>query len=75
MISYKPLMKLLIDRDMKKSDLKTALKLHSSTISKLSKNEYISLKVLDEICNYLEVPIDQVIEVLPNQINHDIKKE
>ncbi|MGL4449798.1 MAG: helix-turn-helix domain-containing protein [Sarcina sp.] len=66
MISYKPLMKMLIDRDMKKSDLKQALRLHSSTMSKLSKNEYISLKVIEEICIYLNCSINEVVEVIPN---------
>ena len=74
MISYKPLFKLLIDKDMKKTDLKTALKLHSSTMSKLSKNEYISLKVIEEICLYLNCTISEVVGVIPNEIQ-DIEKE
>ena len=42
-VSYKKLFKLLIDRDMKKKDLQEATGLSSSSITKLAKDEYVSL--------------------------------
>ncbi|MDD3693472.1 MAG: helix-turn-helix transcriptional regulator, partial [Oscillospiraceae bacterium] len=45
-VSYKKLWKLLIDRDMKKKDLQAAAGISPSSISKLSKNEYVSMDVL-----------------------------
>ena len=42
-VSYKRLWKLLIDRDMKKKDLQAAAGISPSSISKLSKNENVSM--------------------------------
>lgn len=60
--SFKPLWKTLIDKDMKKEDLRVAIKTSSATMTKMSKNEYVSLKILDDICSYLNCSISDVIE-------------
>ena len=44
-VSYKRLWKLLIDKDMKKSQLREAASLSSSTIAKLTRNEYVALDI------------------------------
>ena len=48
-VSYKKLWKLLIDRGMKKKDLQTAAGISPSSVSKLSKNEYVSMDVLVKV--------------------------
>ena len=63
-VSYKQLFKLLIDRNMKKKDLQIAAGISSATISKLSKDEYVSLEVIVKICSALEVGIADVIELV-----------
>ena len=55
--SYKKLWKLLIERDMKKKDLRMLTGLSSSTVAKLSKNESVSTDVLAKICHALNVDI------------------
>jgi len=62
MISYKPLEKTLIDKDLNKSDLARIIGASSATIAKFSKNEYVSLKIIDVICDKLECEIEDVIE-------------
>lgn len=62
-ICYKKLLKLLIDRDMKKSQLREAASLSSSTIAKLARNEYVSLDVLVRICAVLNCDIGDIVEV------------
>lgn len=47
--SYKNLWKLLIERDMKKKDLRMLTGLSSSTVAKLSKNKSVSTDVLAKI--------------------------
>ena len=47
MISYKPFLKLLIDRDMKKVDILNADIMSKRTLNKMNGNEYISLEVID----------------------------
>lgn len=62
MISFKPLWKTLLDKGMKKTDLLAAADISRGTLAKLSKDQYVSLKVIDSICENLDVAIDQVIE-------------
>lgn len=62
MFSYKPLLKLLIDKDMTKTQLREQLGISMATLAKISKDEYISMKVLDDICNLLNCKIEDVIE-------------
>ena len=62
MFSYKPLLKLLIDKNMTKTQLREQLGISMATLAKISKDEYISMKVLDDICNLLNCKIEDVIE-------------
>ena len=50
-ISYNGLWKLLIDKKMKKMDLVDKVGLSSSTLAKMSKDEAVSLSVLEKICD------------------------
>ncbi|HRV73274.1 MAG TPA: helix-turn-helix transcriptional regulator [Eubacteriales bacterium] len=62
-ISYKPLWKLLIDKNMSKADLRAATDIASSTLSKMSKNEYVSLEVLVRICSALNCELSDIAEI------------
>ena len=65
MFNYKPLLKLLIDKGMTKTQLREQLGISMSTLAKISKNEYISMKVLDDICSLLNYKIEDVIDHQP----------
>jgi len=67
-VSYKKLWKLLIDRDMKKKDLQAAAGISPSSISKLSKNEYVSMDVLVKVCTALGVDFKDIMELVPNMV-------
>lgn len=62
MFNYKPLLKLLIDKGMTKTQLREQLGISMATLAKISKNEYVSMKVLDDICILLNCKIEDVIE-------------
>ena len=62
MFSYKPLLKLLIDKNMTKTQLREQLGISMATLAKISKNEYISMKVLDDICSLLNCKIEDIVE-------------
>ena len=66
MISYKPLFRLLLERDMTKTQLREAVGFSSATLAKMSKGEYISLETIENICKYLDCKIEDVIEILWN---------
>lgn len=62
MISYKPLFRLLLEKNMSKTQLREAIGFSTATLAKLSKGEYVSLKILDKICTYMQCNIADVIE-------------
>ena len=64
-ISYKKLWKLLIDKDMKKKDLQLAAGISWASVTKLSKNEAVSMDVLIKVCKALECNIGDVMDLLP----------
>ncbi|WP_019637344.1 helix-turn-helix domain-containing protein [Paenibacillus fonticola] len=67
MISYKPLQKLLIDRDVKKQELLKMTGISSATMAKLNTNEYVSLEVIDKICAALDCQPGDLLEHIPEQ--------
>ena len=64
MVSYDPLWKLLIDKKMKKLDLCDEVGISTSTLSKMGKNEYVALQILDKICCSLKCNIEDVISII-----------
>lgn len=68
-VSFKKLFKLLIDRDMKKSDLATMANLSANTIAKLAKNENVSLDVLIRVCTVLNVDFGDIMELVPDGLH------
>ena len=64
MISFDPLWRTLKAKYMNKGDLQKLTGLSSATIAKLSKNESITLDVVDRIAVALKVPIYDVVEII-----------
>lgn len=62
-VSYKKLWKLLIDRDMKKKDLREVAGISTSTMAKLSKNENVNTDILVKICKALNCDIADIMEI------------
>jgi len=61
-ISYNKLWKLLIDKKMSKADLRKATGIASSTLTKLSKDEGVSMEVLLKICSYLDCNVGDIVD-------------
>ena len=62
-ISYNRLWKLLIDKKMKRTDLISGAGISTSALSKMGKDESVSLENIEKICKYLECNIEQVVEI------------
>lgn len=60
--SYKPLWKLMIDRDIKNSDLIKAADISKSTFYKLKNNENVTTDILLKICTVLQCDISEIME-------------
>ena len=68
-MSYNKLWKLLIDKKMKKSDLRKNAKISSSTLAKLTNDENVTTDVLVRICNELKCDISDIMEFVPGEEN------
>lgn len=66
-VSYKKLFKLLIDKEIKKTELANQASLSNGTLAKLSKNEFISMDVLVRICEVLECNIGDIVDVVEDE--------
>lgn len=64
MLSYNPLWKTLIDKNMKKMDLKELAGISNTTLSKLGKNGHVSTEIICKICEALNCGIGDVIEIV-----------
>ena len=62
-ITYKPLWKLLIDKDISKTDLRKRTKIAPSTFTKMNNDQQVSLDVLARICKELECGFDDIVEI------------
>ena len=61
-ISYNKLWKLLIDKELKRIDLKKMASISSSSLAKLGKNEPVSMDVLYKICFALGCNIGDIVD-------------
>lgn len=65
-INYKPLWKLLIDRDISKQQLREKTSIARSTMVKMVNNEYVAMDVLVRICLAMDCGIDDIVEIERN---------
>lgn len=63
-ISYKKLWVMLIEREIPKAVFRKETELSPGTMSKLNKNEEVSLSVLLRICEYLNCDIGDICEAI-----------
>lgn len=69
-ISYNKLWKILIDRDMNKTELRTYAKISTNAIAKMGKNEPVSMYTMDKICKVLHCNIGDVMDfIADDEIN------
>ena len=66
-ISYKKLWKLLIDRDMTAVELRLATGIAPNTMTKLRRDEEVSMTVLAKICKVLDANIGDIMDLVPEE--------
>ena len=70
-ISYKKLWKLLIDKDMTAVDLRLATGIAPNTMTKLRRDEEVSMTVLAKICKALDANIGDIMDLIPEEGNNN----
>lgn len=62
-ITYKPLWKMLIDREISKMELRKKTKIAASTFTKMNNDQQVSLDVLARICQELNCGFDDIVKI------------
>lgn len=66
-ISYNKLWKLLVDKKMSKADLRKAAGIAPNTMTRLRRDEEVTLTVLNKICKTLDVDIGDIMEFVSEE--------
>ncbi len=66
-ISYNKLWKLLVDKKMSQSDFRKAVSISPNTLTKMKKDEPITLTTLERMCRVLNVDFGDIVEYIPEQ--------
>lgn len=75
MIVYNKLIKILKDRNITFTELRTRLKIGTTTVAKINKNQIISLEVIDRLCDYLKLQPGDILEFVPEEPTAKILEE
>lgn len=67
-VDYVRLWKLLLDKGMKRTDLKTEAGISSNILAKLGKNEYVSMETMEKLCTSLECNIEDIMEFKTKEV-------
>lgn len=65
-VSYNKLWKLLVDKKMSKADLRKAADIAPNTMTKLRRDEPVTLAILGKICNVLECDYGDIMTYVPD---------
>ena len=74
-VSYKRLWKLLVDKEMSKSDLRKKAEIAPNTMTKLRRDEEVSLTILSKICKTLHADFGDIVEYVPDAEIWDLYDE
>ena len=67
-VCYNKLWKLLIDKNMNKTELRTATGITTTALAKLGRNENVNTEVLVKICKALECNIEDIMEIVDEEV-------
>lgn len=73
--SYNKLFKLLIDRNIKKKELREMSGVSATSIAKLGKGANVNTEVLLKICDALNCDIGDIMEFVPDNEHADVLME
>lgn len=62
-VNYKPLWKMLIDKEVSKQQLREMTSIARSTMVKMVNNEYVAMDVLVRICLAMDCGMDDIVEI------------
>ena len=66
-LSYNKLWKVLIDKNMSKSDLRKKAGISSATLNKLSRGDNVNTSSLLKICESINIRLEDMVETIENE--------
>jgi DNA-binding Xre family transcriptional regulator len=72
-ISYKPLWRILLDRDISKKQLREMSGISTASMAKLGKGENLTTDILLKICEALDCNINEIVETVPDEKKPSVK--
>ena len=73
-INYKPLWKLLIDKDLKKKDLCELAGISPASVTKMGKCGHVTTETLEKICLALDCRVEDILELLPAESQAEVEE-
>lgn len=64
--NYNKLWKMLIDKGLKRTDLRELAGISTTTVAKLGKNEYVSMECIEKVCIALGCDIGEIMSFSSN---------
>lgn len=65
-VSYKRLFHLMIEKDMTNAQLMEMGNFSANIITRLKRNNYVSLETIESICKVMNCSVDDILEFLPD---------
>ena len=63
-VCYNKLWKMLIDRDMSRTEMRLKAGISTKTLAKLGKNENVNTEILVKICQALRCNVDEIMDIV-----------
>lgn len=70
-ISYNKLWKLLIDKKMSTAELRKTADIAPNTLTRMKRDQEVTLQVLERICKVLQVDFGEIVEYIPSKDGSD----
>lgn len=65
-VNYNKLWKMMIDKNMSKTELTHLAGISTNAMAKLGKNEDVRVNVLEKLCTSLDCKLDDIVEFIPD---------
>lgn len=66
-ICYDRLFHLMIEKNLSNTQLREKAGFSANIITRLKRNEYISVESIERICNVMECGVDDILEFVPEE--------
>lgn len=67
-VSYKKLFHLMIEKDISNVELQRRAGFSGNILTRLKRNNYVSLESIETICRVLDCKVDDILEFVPNEV-------